>query len=81
MNLKVKQLIAQVIFVALVFPFFTKNYLDILVAPLVILLASLVIASVSSLLRISKSKEEFIAQINYSFLVIGILYFLGFVFI
>lgn len=81
MNVKVKQLVAQVIFVALVFPFFTKNYLDILSAPLVILLASLAIASVSSLLRISKSKEEFIAQINYSFLVIGILYFLGFVFI
>ncbi len=81
MNLKAKQLIAQIIFVAIVFPLFTKNYLDILAAPLVILLISLVAASISALLRITKTRDDFIKLINYSFIVVGVLYFLGFVLI
>ena len=78
MDIKVKQLIGQIIFVALVFPFFTSNYLDIVAAPITILLMSCVVAFLAALLRIVKTKQEFIKQINYSFIVIAILYFVGY---
>ena len=79
MDIKVKQLLVQIIFVALVFPFFTKNYLDIVAAPITILLIASLVAFLSALLRIVKTKEDFIKQINYSFIVIAILYFVGYV--
>ena len=79
MDIKVKQLIAQFVVVALVFPFFSKNHLDILAAPLTILLIASVIALIAALFRIVKTKDDFIKQINYSFIVIAILYFVGFV--
>lgn len=79
MDTTVKQLIGQIIFIALVFPFFTKNYLDIVAAPITILLISCVVAFLAALLRIVKTKQEFVKQMNYSYIVVAIFYFIGYV--
>ena len=70
-------LFVRLVVIAIIFPLLTKNYLDVIVAPITDLFGGLLIGVITLVVPSRRNRIDFMKQLNWSTIVIAIILLIG----